>query len=101
MPEEKPEEWVGPMNPVEILLLRGDGARHNQDIKNLKEIIRNLESSLVSKRRELADAQAKKNQILREIAKSRGKDPADLPIREADRPHDGSLWVVVGGKPES
>ena len=95
-----PEEWIGPMNTVETMLLRGDGARHNQDIKNLKEIVRNLEASIVAKRRELADAQAKKTAILREIAKSRGKNPSGLPIREANRPHDGSLWIVMGGKPE-
>lgn len=95
-----PEEHLGPMNPVETLLLRGDGARHDQDIKNLKEVIRNLEASLVAKRRELADFQGKKLTILRAIVRGRGKEPGALPIRVVDRPHDGSTWVVVGGRPE-
>jgi len=97
-----PEQWIGPMNGVEVMLLRGDDASRNDELeKVLKDTIRNLEASLVAKRRELASLQAKKARMLREILKVRGNDPGSLPIRLADRPHDQSIWIVVGGQPEA
>jgi len=93
------EEWIGPLNQVEIMLLHGEGNRHDKDIKTLKETIKNLETSLANKKRELAAFKALKEKILREVVRCRGKTVSDLPIREAERP-PGTVFVVVGGKPE-
>ncbi len=97
-----PEQWIGPMNSLELLVLKGDGANKDDELeKILKDTIRNLEASLVTKKRELSAIQTKKARVLREILKHRGvPDPGRLPVRVADRPHDQSTWIVVGGQSE-
>lgn len=97
---EAPEEMVGPLNQVEIMLLHGEGNRHDKDIKDLETTVVNLEKSLDLKRRELSQFKARKDKILREVVKCRGKDPQLLPIRELARPTDNTTWIILGGKPQ-
>ena len=97
---DAPEELIGPLNRVEDMLVSGEGNQHDGTIKMLKDTIVNLEKSLELKKRELVQYQARKDKSLREIVICRGKNPGALPIRALTRP-DGSLWIVLGGKPEA
>jgi hypothetical protein len=97
-----PEQWVGPLNTIETMLLRGDAsAKDDELVRLLKETIRNLEASIASKRRELSEVQTKKIRLIHEVLKTRGTDPGRLPVRVVNRPHDQSVWIIVGGQPES
>jgi hypothetical protein len=97
-----PEEYVGPMTPVEVLCLHGEANRHDKDIQTLKETLKNLESSIRLKRQELAAFQGRKEKVMVEILRGRGKVPGlGVPIREVERPNDGTVWIVTGGQPEA
>ncbi len=93
------EEHIGPLNTVEVMLIRGEHDRHDVEIKRLNEVAANLERSLVQTRRELQSLKDRQCGMLREVLKTRGKDPGKLPMRVLQRSVDGTTWIVVGGQP--
>ena len=96
--EIKLEEHVGPLNNVEILLVKGEHDRHDAEVKRLEEVQKNLEGSLVKTKRELQSLKDRQAGMLREILKQRGKDPGRLPTRVFQRQNDNTTWIVVGGQ---
>lgn len=91
----KPEDQVGPLNNVEILLVNGEHDRHNAEVKRLEDIRANLEKSLANTSRELQAIKDRQASMLREILKTRGKDPGRLTVRVVRRPTDGTMWIVA------
>lgn len=100
MPEEvKPDEHVGPLSNVEVLLLHGEHDRHNVEIKRLEEVKANLERSLVTTNRELQSLKERQVSMLREILKGRGKSAGRLQLKIVKRTTDNTTWIV-GSKPQ-
>lgn len=96
MPEElRPEEQVGPLNSVEIMLIHGEHDRHNSEVKRLEEVYRNLERSLAQTRRELQSLKDRQAAILREIVRTRGKDAGRLRLCVLSRNADSTTWIVA------
>lgn len=93
------EEHIGPLNTVEVMLIKGEHDRHDVEVKRLSEVAANLERSLAQTRRELQSLKDRQSGMLREVLKTRGKDPGKAPMRVAQRSTDGTTWIIVGGQP--
>lgn len=102
VPEEvKPDEQVGPLSNVEVLLLNGEHDRHNVEIKRLEEVKANLERSLVTTSRELQNLRDRQTAMLREILKGRGKSAGRLQLKIVRRTTDSTTWIVASKPQES
>jgi hypothetical protein len=95
---DAPEEQVGPLNELEVFTLKGEGGRHDTEIKRLEEVLKNLEASVRNTKQQLETYKESKAKVMRMILKHRGKDPGRLPMRELVKPADNSTWIVIGGK---
>lgn len=93
------EEHVGPLNAVEVMLIKGEHDRHDVEIKRLDEVAANLERSIAQTRRELQSLKDRQKGMLREVLKTRGKDPGKSTMRVLQRSTDGTTWIVIGGTP--